>query len=256
MPDPLDPIIAQLRANLPGLDDHDAPRFARAVSLDEPYEPGPDAQVRTGVPAGRLTSLRHRGDTVYPGVERGCQLYVPAQYDSRTPANLIVFQDGASYLQPVANASVVLDNLIAAREIPPTIAVFAEPGERGPGMRVYGGNSNRSIEYDSTDDRYVRFLVDELLPTALQGLAVTADPRGRSLCGISSGGLASAGRLRQRGLARGLVHGHPRRSRMAAALAYAGYEHRFVPGTGGHSLKHGGALLPDALRWLSGRAAA
>jgi len=188
MPDPLDPIIAQLRANLPGLDDHDAPRFARAVSLDEPYEPGPDAQVRTGVPAGRLTSLRHRGDTVYPGVERGFQLYVPAQYDSRTPANLIVFQDGASYLQPVANASVVLDNLIAARKIPPTIAVFAEPGERGPGMPVYGGNSNRSIEYDSTDDRYVRFLVDELLPTALQGLAVTADPRGRSLCGISSGG--------------------------------------------------------------------
>ena len=96
MSDPLDPIIAQLRANLPGLSDHDAPRFARAVSLDEPYEPGPDAQARAGVPAGSLTSLRHRGDAVYPGVERGCQVYVPARYDPGTPANLVVFQDGAN----------------------------------------------------------------------------------------------------------------------------------------------------------------
>ena len=37
---------------------------------------------------------------------------------------------------------------------------------------------------------------------------------------------------------------------MAAALAYADYEHQLVIGTGGHSLKHGGALLPDTLRWL------
>ncbi|MBC7665193.1 MAG: hypothetical protein H7276_15640 [Caulobacter sp.] len=40
---------------------------------------------------------------------------------------------------------------------------------------------------------------------------------------------------------------------MAAALAYVGYEHQLVVGSGGHSLKHGGALLPDALRRLWGR---
>jgi hypothetical protein len=43
---------------------------------------------------------------------------------------------------------------------------------------------------------------------------------------------------------------------MAAALACAGYEHELVVGSGGHSLKHGGALLPDTLRRLRGRAAA
>ena len=37
---------------------------------------------------------------------------------------------------------------------------------------------------------------------------------------------------------------------MASALAFAGYDHRFEFGTGGHSLRHGGAIFADALRWL------
>ena len=39
---------------------------------------------------------------------------------------------------------------------------------------------------------------------------------------------------------------------MAAALEYAGYEHKFVFGEGGHSLRHGGAIFADSLRWLPG----
>src|SRR6266446_1292203 len=37
---------------------------------------------------------------------------------------------------------------------------------------------------------------------------------------------------------------------MAAALKFAGYDYRFELGTGGHSGKQGGAILPDVLRWL------
>lgn len=37
---------------------------------------------------------------------------------------------------------------------------------------------------------------------------------------------------------------------MAASLKFAGYDHRFVLGDGGHSGKHGGAIFPDTLRWL------
>jgi enterochelin esterase-like enzyme len=37
---------------------------------------------------------------------------------------------------------------------------------------------------------------------------------------------------------------------MAAALRYAKYDHEFVYGTGAHSGVHGGAILPDSLRWL------
>ena len=37
---------------------------------------------------------------------------------------------------------------------------------------------------------------------------------------------------------------------MAKALAFSSYDFRFVSGDGGHSGKHGGAILPSALRWL------
>lgn len=37
---------------------------------------------------------------------------------------------------------------------------------------------------------------------------------------------------------------------MAAALKFAGYDYQFVYGDGGHNGKHGGAILPESLRWL------
>ena len=37
---------------------------------------------------------------------------------------------------------------------------------------------------------------------------------------------------------------------MALALKFAKYDYKFEYGDGGHNGKHGGALLPDSLRWL------
>jgi gluconolactonase len=37
---------------------------------------------------------------------------------------------------------------------------------------------------------------------------------------------------------------------LASALEFSGYESKFAVGTEGHNGKHGGAILPDALRWL------
>ncbi len=37
---------------------------------------------------------------------------------------------------------------------------------------------------------------------------------------------------------------------MAAALKFAGYDYKFEFGTEGHNGKHGGAILPESLRWL------
>lgn len=37
---------------------------------------------------------------------------------------------------------------------------------------------------------------------------------------------------------------------MAAALKFAKYDYKFEYGEGGHSGKHGGAIMPEALRWL------
>jgi len=38
--------------------------------------------------------------------------------------------------------------------------------------------------------------------------------------------------------------------KFAAALTERGYDCRLVVGDGGHDPNHGGAILPDALRWL------
>lgn len=37
---------------------------------------------------------------------------------------------------------------------------------------------------------------------------------------------------------------------MAAALKFSGYDYQFVYGSEGHNGKHGGAILPESLRWL------
>jgi enterochelin esterase family protein len=37
---------------------------------------------------------------------------------------------------------------------------------------------------------------------------------------------------------------------MAAALKYKGYDYKFEFGDGAHNGKHGGSIMPDALRWL------
>ena len=41
-----------------------------------------------------------------------------------------------------------------------------------------------------------------------------------------------------------------RREKMAAALKFKGYDFRCVMGDGAHDRIHGGAILPDILRWL------
>ena len=48
------------------------------------------------------------------------------------------------------------------------------------------------------------------------------------------------------------THGHwpLANEQMAAALGFMKWDYKFVYGDGKHSLKHGGAILPDALRWL------
>jgi enterochelin esterase family protein len=103
----------------------------------------------------------------------------------------MVFQDGESYLGSEINVPLVFDNLIHSQELPVTIGLFVNPGDKGPGTPVYGGNDNRSIEYDSLGDCYARFLIEELLPEIGKRYRITADPDGRAICGISSGGLCA-----------------------------------------------------------------
>ncbi len=152
------------------------------------YSLSPDSLPQEGVPAGRLLRFRWTSHTVYPGVERDAWLYLPQGVEEHDDVNLLVFQDGSSYFGPQVNATFVLDNLIHRREIPMTAALFVNPGEKGPGYPFYGGDDNRSLEYDTVNGDYARFLVEELFPVVRRHVQLTDDPAGRAICGFSSGG--------------------------------------------------------------------
>jgi enterochelin esterase family protein len=207
-----DPVIAAIAAQLgqllPDMPVEDRARFARSIRGGEPYAPGPDSVRRDGVPRGELREGVCPPGAIYAGLEHTYKVYVPAQYDGSSEAALLVFQDGARYLGPECDATAVLDNLIAAGDMPPAVAVFTEPGARGPGLPVYGGHDNRSIEYDRLGDDYARFLLEELLPHATQGLRITSDPARRTICGLSSGGICAFNVAWERPQAFGAVISH------------------------------------------------
>ncbi len=161
---------------------------AQLSAQEEAYPVHPDMEKQDGVPAGVVTKGVFDQSEIYPGTSRDYAVYVPAQYDGKTPAALMVFQDGMSYAKSVP---VAFDNLMHAGEMPVTIGLFINPGV----VPALNENSlprfNRSFEYDAADDRYARFLLEEIMPVALKDLKVTGDPNLRALCGSSSGGIAA-----------------------------------------------------------------
>lgn len=165
--------------------------MAASKSSDEPYILGPDSAAQVGVPHGEVAQYHWRSEQVYPGTERDYWLYIPKQYNPAQCACLMVFQDGESYLDPEVNVPVVFDNLIHKQEMPVTVGLFVNPGDRGPGNPIYGGSGNRCYEYDSLSDQYARFLIDELLPEIEKHYAIVKDPTGRGICGLSSGGICA-----------------------------------------------------------------
>lgn len=156
-------------------------------------ENNPDRQVQAGVPQGKITSGEFAQSKIYPGTTRAYSVYVPAQYNPAQPANLMVFMDGSGYAKPDGEfrVPIVFDNLIHAKSMPVTIAVFVNPGTIRATKPEAKDRSNRSFEYDSLGDQYARFLVDEFLPVALKGLNVSSQPEHRAVCGISSSGICA-----------------------------------------------------------------
>jgi enterochelin esterase-like enzyme len=266
------------------------------ASAADDYQLGPDSQVQEGVPQGTVIKKSWKSEKVYPGTERDYWIYVPKQYDASQPANVMVFQDGGSYVSPTQQfrTTIVFDNLIHRKEMPVTIGIFINPGNipaAGPDQKP---RSNRSFEYDSLGDQYARFLLEEMLPEVGKEYQLTTEAKGRAICGISSGGICAWTVAWERPDAFGKVLSHvgsftnirgghvchalirkterkPIRvflqdgsgdldnvhgswplanQEMAAALKFAKYDYRFEFGDGGHNGKHGGAILPESLRWL------
>ena len=169
----------------------DLQRFLGSKAINGPYELGPDSLPHPEVPEGRLTPFTWAESAVYPGVTRECVLYRPAQYDGLAEAALHVFNDGGLYLAETANAHRTLDTLIHRGDIPVSLALFVNPGSPGPGLPLWGGGDNRSVEYDTVDGAYARLLTEELIPHVAKSHRLSNDPAMRAIVGISSGGICA-----------------------------------------------------------------
>ena len=155
------------------------------------YKHGPDSIIQDGVPQGELVPFKWESK-VFAGTTRDGLIYVPKQYDGSTPACVMVFQDGLGYADRKGQfrVPVVLDNLIAKKELPVIIGIFLSPGVFAGKDKKKGG-SNRSFEYDTLSPQYAEFLEKEILPEVGGKYKLRQDAAGRAIGGISSGGICA-----------------------------------------------------------------
>jgi gluconolactonase len=268
----------------------------------EDYTLGPDSQPHDGVPQGTVTKFTLAPGRYYPGTPHNCAVYVPAQYDASKPIPFMIFLDGSQALGDSMRVPVVLDNLIAKRDLPAMIAIFVDPGILPAISDADQNRYNRIYEYDSLTPSLSGFLINELIPEVAKQYNLSRNPDDRGLSGVSTGAvgafMAAWNRpdqfhrvlsligtyvsmkgadalpalvrrtepkpiriFMQDGTADHIVPAEPYGTSFAGswpinnqvmyeALEFAGYDVKLVMGTDGHSTKQGGAILPDALRWL------
>lgn len=258
--------------------------FSRPVR----YAHGPDSDRQPGVPCGTIHDYVWTASRVFPETNRRYSVYVPAQYEASEPASLMVFQDGHLYLDPEGEmrVSIVFDNLIHRGDMPVTLGVFVDPGQPENRNIEYDAFSDAYARFLLTEilpnvqERYL--VTDDPDQWAIGGgssggscaftVAWTRPDRFRRVLSF----LGSFAQIRGGNRYPELIQETPKKPlrlflqaatrdlnwdaaefnwfsanlRAAAALAERGYDLRLVLGDGGHDPNHGGAILPDALRWL------
>jgi sugar lactone lactonase YvrE len=158
-----------------------------------PVEGRPDPNV----PHGEFLEGTINDSKIFPGTENRFQVYVPAQYNPAQPACLLVKLDGLGAFE-----GTVLDNLIASKELPVMIGVGIVPGTiwkdpvGTPKRQAY--RFNRSYEFDSVNDRFADYVLNELLPAVRKlrtrdGRPIKLSPNGNdhAATGGSTGGIGS-----------------------------------------------------------------
>ena len=127
------------------LDDAKMP-FATAPAMTPPVNPAaisppPAPEIPlANVPKGVIKMFTLDNSAIFPGTEREGAVFIPAQYDGSKPACVYVQQDGYNPKNQVKDE---LEQLIAAKEMPVTIAIFIKPGTVPPPMNSTMGRPIR-----------------------------------------------------------------------------------------------------------------
>jgi enterochelin esterase family protein len=141
---------------------------APAYPLSVPARHAPTGEVHVHKVASKKPLTFH---------ERRIYVYSPPGYaDKGNAYPLVVLLGGSYYLSPIPTAT-ILDNLIAQKRIPPTIAVAID---------------NVDAEFHiGTPERLVDVIADEIVPWVQKRYHATADPRAVVIGGLGLNGLAA-----------------------------------------------------------------
>ncbi|HBB86771.1 MAG TPA: hypothetical protein DC047_04065 [Blastocatellia bacterium] len=170
--DPLNPLQFAERAN--ELNPYEV-TFYSAAELPS-AEPQLWSVARPKVPIGRVQHDKFTSKALRN--ERPIWIYTPHGYAAnKKPYGLLVLSDGGLYVNSVQVAT-TLDNLIAAGQIPPLVAVMMD-------------NPDRGLEL-SCSSEYGDFLAQEIVPWARVNYHATDRPDQTIIGGVSLGGLAAA----------------------------------------------------------------
>lgn len=134
---------------------------------------------RANVPEGKVEQHAFKSSILHN--ERRISIYTPPGYSAnpKSEYRLLVLFDGFDYQHSIPTPT-ILDNLIHAGKLPPTVAVMIDnPRE----FRV------SELQYNGA---FVDFLGKEVLPWVHERWNVTRDPHKSIVGGLSLGGSASA----------------------------------------------------------------
>ena len=202
-----------------------------------------DSLPQAGIPKGRLEGPFEFHSKIIAGTVRRYWVWVPAQYNPKKPANVLVFQDGQRATNPNGSLRVpqVMENLIGKGQMPVTIGIFITPGNLSDSYPDDLGMSNpnhRKEEYDALNDGYARFLIEEMLPEVGKSYNLTNDPEKRVIGGTSSGAICAFTVAWQR----------PDTFRRVISMIGSYTSIGYLPAADGKPMVPGGDLYPTLIR--------
>ncbi|MFZ2642422.1 MAG: alpha/beta hydrolase-fold protein, partial [Verrucomicrobiia bacterium] len=161
---------------------------ALVLEADDAKKYEPPAIKPEDIRPGVTKQFKFTQSRIFPGTVRDVTVFIPAQYDGKTPACVYVKTDGFN-----PREKTLMETMIATKEMPVTVGVFVRPGELPAPMKGTPGRRNRCFEYDGVSDNNIRFLTEELLPFVAKefGLNLSTDGNDRCMSGASSGGIAA-----------------------------------------------------------------
>ncbi|MFP6808071.1 MAG: alpha/beta hydrolase-fold protein [Pseudomonadales bacterium] len=230
--------------------------------------------------------------TIYAGTKRDIWVSVPHSLDGPACLLVCQDGGGYVNREGPVRAAAVLDSLMHGGEIRPTVGVYVMPGMNAdePAQRSIEYDTTTDAYVDFIDQELLPF-VEREVKIEISSEPGDRIACGISSGGICAFNMAwqrpeSFGKVISHcGSFTNIRGGHefpywiretqrkpikvfmqsgsadadipigswPIANQMTAdALEFAGYDVRFEYGTGGHNLRHGGALFAEALRWLEG----